>query len=49
LKALLIFIWIFLQDAEMMLDHYLMMKAGEVDEAIDCLETGEPAFGLPAL
>lgn len=34
---------------EMMLDHYLAMKAGEVDEEIDGLETVEPAFGLPAI
>jgi len=34
---------------EMMMDHYLAMKAGEVDEEIDGLETTEPAFGLPAI
>lgn len=34
---------------EMMMDHYLAMKAGEVDEEIDGLETVEPAFGLPAI
>ncbi len=34
---------------EMMMDHYLAMQAGEVDEQIDGLETVEPAFGLPAI
>ncbi|NQU62960.1 MAG: flagellar biosynthesis protein FlhA [SAR324 cluster bacterium] len=34
---------------DMMMDHYLAMKAGEVDEEIDGLETVEPAFGLPAI
>jgi len=34
---------------EMMMDHYLAMRAGDVDEEIDGLETVEPAFGLPAL
>jgi len=34
---------------EMMMDHYLAMKAGEVEEEIDGLETVEPAFGLPAI
>lgn len=34
---------------EMMMDHFLAMKAGEVDEEIDGLETVEPAFGLPAV
>ncbi|MCP4756573.1 MAG: EscV/YscV/HrcV family type III secretion system export apparatus protein, partial [Proteobacteria bacterium] len=34
---------------EMMMDHFLAMKAGEVDEEIDGLETTEPAFGLPAI
>lgn len=34
---------------EMMMDHYLAMKAGDVEEDIDGLETVEPAFGLPAV
>ncbi len=34
---------------EMVMDHYLAMKAGDVDEEIDGLETVEPAFGLPAI
>ncbi len=34
---------------EMVMDHYLAMKAGDVDEHIDGLETVEPAFGLPAI
>lgn len=34
---------------EMMIDHYLAMQAGEVDEEIDGIPTTEPAFGLPAL
>ena len=34
---------------EMMMDHFLAMKAGEVEEEIDGLETVEPAFGLPAI
>jgi len=34
---------------EMMMDHYLAMKAGDVEEEIDGLETVEPAFGLPAV
>ena len=34
---------------EMMVDHYLAMKAGEVDEEIDGIDTVEPAFGLPAV
>ncbi|MCP4751441.1 MAG: flagellar biosynthesis protein FlhA [Proteobacteria bacterium] len=34
---------------EMMTDHFLAMKAGEVEEDIDGLETTEPAFGLPAV
>ncbi len=34
---------------EMIMDHFLAMKAGEVDEEIDGLSTTEPAFGLPAL
>lgn len=34
---------------EMMMDHFLAMQAGEVDEEIDGLSTTEPAFGLPAL
>jgi flagellar biosynthesis protein FlhA len=34
---------------EMMMDHFLAMKAGEVDEEMDGLETVEPAFGLPAI
>ncbi|MBU2512190.1 flagellar biosynthesis protein FlhA [bacterium] len=34
---------------EMVMDHYLAMKAGDVDEEMDGLETVEPAFGLPAI
>lgn len=34
---------------DMMMDHYLAMQAGEVEDEIDGLETVEPAFGLPAL
>jgi flagellar biosynthesis protein FlhA len=34
---------------EMVMDHFLAMKAGDVDEEIDGLETVEPAFGLPAI
>ncbi len=34
---------------EMVMDHFMAMKAGDVDEEIDGLETVEPAFGLPAL
>lgn len=34
---------------EMVIDHYMAMKAGDVDEEIDGLETFEPAFGLPAI
>jgi len=34
---------------EMMMDHFLAMKAGEVEEELDGLETVEPAFGLPAI
>ena len=34
---------------EMVMDHYMAMKAGDVDEEIDGLETMEPAFGLPAI
>ncbi|MDH5561120.1 MAG: flagellar biosynthesis protein FlhA [Deltaproteobacteria bacterium] len=34
---------------EMVMDHYLAMQAGEVEEEIDGLQTVEPAFGLPAV
>lgn len=34
---------------EMVMDHFMAMKAGDVDEELDGLETVEPAFGLPAL
>ncbi len=34
---------------ELMLDHFLAMKAGEVTEEIQGIGTKEPAFGLPAL
>lgn len=34
---------------EMFVDHFLAMKAGEVDEEIDGIPTVEPAFGLPAV
>ena len=34
---------------EMIMDHFLAMQAGEVDEKIDGLSATEPAFGLPAL
>ncbi|MGK0289687.1 MAG: flagellar biosynthesis protein FlhA [bacterium] len=34
---------------EMMLEHFLAMKAGDVDEEIDGIPTVEPAFGLPAV
>ncbi|OGG94002.1 MAG: flagellar biosynthesis protein FlhA [Candidatus Lambdaproteobacteria bacterium RIFOXYD2_FULL_50_16] len=34
---------------EMMIDHYLAMQAGEVDEEMDGIATTEPAFGLPAI
>ncbi|MDT8446805.1 MAG: flagellar biosynthesis protein FlhA [bacterium] len=34
---------------EMMIDHFLAMQAGEVDEEVDGIPTTEPAFGLPAL
>ncbi len=34
---------------EMMMEHYLAMEAGGVDDQIDGVQTLEPAFGLPAL
>ncbi|MCH7479619.1 MAG: FHIPEP family type III secretion protein, partial [SAR324 cluster bacterium] len=34
---------------EVMLDHLLAMKTGDVDEDITGIDTIEPAFGLPAL
>ncbi|MDX2469848.1 MAG: flagellar biosynthesis protein FlhA, partial [SAR324 cluster bacterium] len=34
---------------EMMIEHYMAMEAGEVDEHIDGIQTIEPAFGLPAI
>ncbi|GGC90225.1 flagellar biosynthesis protein FlhA [Thalassobacillus devorans] len=33
---------------ELILDHYLAMSPGDDDEAIDGIDTREPAFGLPA-
>lgn len=35
--------------AEVMLDHVLAMKTGDVDEEMPGIDTIEPAFGLPAL
>lgn len=35
--------------SEMMLDHFLAMNPGLVEEEIDGIETTEPAFGLPAI
>lgn len=34
---------------EIMLDHYLAMSPGIDDEAVEGIETVEPAFGMPAL
>ncbi|MFZ5987423.1 MAG: flagellar biosynthesis protein FlhA [Bacillota bacterium] len=34
---------------ELMLDHYLAMSPGFVEEEIDGIKTTEPAFGLPAV
>ncbi|MGI6669458.1 MAG: flagellar biosynthesis protein FlhA [Acetivibrionales bacterium] len=34
---------------ELMLDHFLAMNPGTVEEEIDGIETAEPAFGLPAI
>lgn len=34
---------------ELLLDHYLAMNSGMVDEEISGIETTEPAFGLPAI
>lgn len=34
---------------ELMLDHYLAMNPGLVEEEIDGIKTTEPAFGLPAV
>nr|WP_276323962.1 flagellar biosynthesis protein FlhA [Planococcus halocryophilus] len=34
---------------EIMLDHYLAMSPGVDDEAVEGIETVEPAFGMPAL
>lgn len=34
---------------ELMLDHYMAMNPGTVEEEIDGIETVEPAFGLPAM
>ncbi|HQA58036.1 MAG TPA: flagellar biosynthesis protein FlhA [Acetivibrio sp.] len=34
---------------ELMLDHYLAMSPGVVEEEIDGIKTTEPAFGLPAV
>jgi len=34
---------------ELMLDHYLAMNPGLVEEEIDGIQTTEPAFGLPAV
>jgi len=34
---------------EMMIDHFLAMQAGEVEQQIDGIPTVEPAFGLPAI
>ena len=35
--------------AEVLLDHVLAMKTGDVDEEVPGVDTIEPAFGLPAL
>jgi len=34
---------------ELMLDHYLAMSPGFVEEEIEGIKTTEPAFGLPAV
>ena len=34
---------------ELMVDHFLAMKTGDVEEEVTGIETIEPAFGLPAL
>jgi len=34
---------------ELMMDHFLAMQAGEVEQQIDGIPTVEPAFGLPAI
>ncbi len=34
---------------EMMIEHYMAMEAGEVDEQLDGIQCIEPAFGLPAI
>lgn len=34
---------------EMMLDHYMAMNPGLVEEELDGIKTTEPAFGLPAI
>jgi flagellar biosynthesis protein FlhA len=36
-------------DGEIILDHYMAMNPGLVEEEIEGIETVEPAFGLPAL
>lgn len=36
-------------EGELLLDHYLAMSPGIGDDAIEGIETVEPAFGLPAL
>lgn len=36
-------------NGEILFDHYMAMNPGYVEEAIDGIETKEPAFGLPAL
>ncbi|MDQ2085877.1 flagellar biosynthesis protein FlhA [Herbivorax sp. ANBcel31] len=36
-------------DGELMLDHYLAMSPGVVEEEISGINTTEPAFGLPAV
>lgn len=35
--------------SEILLDHYMAMNPGTVEEEIDGIETTEPAFGLPAI